>query len=211
MILSDNSILEEMKKGNILIEPLNLERLNPASIDLTLGATCKTFKREWKTVPDLLDLPYWVLSNKLFQKTKKGYYCYQDCLDLKRENQEYNEFEITEKGEVLVPGNGYLFSCNETISIGRNLAARVDGKSSLGRYFVKIHETAGFIDPNFKGKLVLEITCTEPIRIYPNIPICQLEFIPIFGEVKTAYGEKHTDKYHNQTGVQESKYHLNFK
>jgi dCTP deaminase len=210
MILSDSAIMHEMKAGNIVITP-NTYKVNPASIDLTLGASCKTFKRETKSVKNKLDLPYWVLSNKLWFEVGNGRYYYYDCLDLKNPNQEYNKFDITEDGFVLIPNKGYLFACNEHITIGRNLAARVDGKSSLGRYFVKIHETAGFVVPNFSGKIVLEVTCQEPIRIYPNIPICQLIFYRVEGIVNVAYGEGSNDKYQGQDGVQASKYYLNFK
>ena len=75
---------------------------------------------------------------------------------------------------------------------------------------MKIHETAGFVDPKFAGKLVLEVTCQEPIRIYPNIPICQVEFTRVEGIVNVAYGEGSNDKYQGQEGVQTSKYYLNF-
>jgi len=209
MILSDSAILQEMKAGNIRIEP-STYKMNPASVDLTLGASCKTFKRKEVIVKNPLDMPSWVINGQLYYQLSKHEWGYYDCLDLKNPNQEYNEFDITDEGFVLIPNKCYLFACNEHITIGRNLAARVDGKSSLGRYFVKIHETAGFVDPNFKGKIVLEVTCQESIRIYPNIPICQLEFMRVEGEVITAYGEGSKDKYQGQEGVQESKYYLNF-
>ena len=209
MPLADSLIIKEMELGNIKIEGFKKERLNPASVNLTLAKEGKTFKRKLKKVRQKSDLPYWVLSSKLYFEFD-NVYSYYDCLDLKNPNQEYYEFIIPDDGFVLIPNKGYLFACNETISVGRNLVARVDGKSSLGRYFVKIHETAGYVDPCFNGKLVLEVTCQEPIRIYPNIPICQLVFDYVQGDVITAYGEKATDKYQGQTGLQTSKYNLNF-
>jgi dCTP deaminase len=209
MPLADSSILKEMELGNIKIVGFTKERLNPASVDLTLSNKVKTFRRKVKYASSIIELPTWVVYNKLYFKDGLEY-CYIDCLDIKNPNQEYHEYVMPDDGFVLMPNKGYLFACNETISVGRNLVARVDGKSSLGRYFVKIHETAGYVDPCFFGKLVLEVTCQEPIRIYPNIPICQLVFDYVQGKVTTAYGEKLTDKYQGQQGVQTSKYNLNF-
>ena len=96
MTLSDSAILQEMKAGNIRIEP-STYKMNPASVDLTLGASCKTFNRKTKSVKNKLDLPYWVLSNKLYFEYCNRF-CYYDCLDLKNLNQEYNEFDITDDG-----------------------------------------------------------------------------------------------------------------
>jgi hypothetical protein len=41
MVLSDGAILVEIAKGNIIIEGLNVEHLNPVSVDLTLNPNFK--------------------------------------------------------------------------------------------------------------------------------------------------------------------------
>lgn len=121
------------------------------------------------------------------------------------------EFTIPEEGYVLNSGEVYLYACNERIGVKNNIRAKVEGKSSLGRLGLFIHVTAGFIDTGFEGSLVLELVATRQIRLYPNMKICQIEFARVEGEILETYDKKSGSKYHGQTGVQESKYHENFK
>jgi dCTP deaminase len=113
-------------------------------------------------------------------------------------------------GVLLEPGRVYLYRCNERIGCKGNIRAKVEGKSSLGRLGLFVHVTAGFIDPGFEGSLVLELVATQPVRIYPNMKICQVEFAYVQGEIAETYDMKAGSKYHGQTGVQESLYHKNF-
>lgn len=131
-----------------------------------------------------------------------------NILDVKKENQTV-EFEIPEEGFVLVPGVVYLYACNEKIGVKGNLCAKVEGKSSLGRLGLFVHVTAGWIDAFFSGSLVLELVCTQPIRIYPNMKICQIAFYETT-EVETGYDKKEGSKYMNQEGVVASKMYKNF-
>lgn len=133
-----------------------------------------------------------------------------DILDPRKPN-ETEDFVIPEEGYVLQPGEVYLYACNERIGVKGNIRAKVEGKSSLGRLGLFIHVTAGFIDTGFEGSLVLELVATRPIRIYPNMKICQVEFARVEGIILETYDQKSGSKYHGQTGVQESKYHENFR
>lgn len=133
-----------------------------------------------------------------------------DVLDPRQPNP-VEEFLIPEEGYVLQPGDVYLYACNERIGVKNNIRAKVEGKSSLGRLGLFIHVTAGFIDTGFEGSLVLELVATKPIRVYPNMKICQVEFARVEGEILETYDKKQGSKYHGQTGVQESKYHENFR
>lgn len=133
-----------------------------------------------------------------------------DVLDPRQPNPT-EEFVIPEEGVVLQPGEVYLYACNERIGVKGNIRAKVEGKSSLGRLGLFVHVTAGFIDSGFEGSLVLELVATRPIRVYPNMKICQIEFARVEGPIREFYNEKAGSKYMNQTGVQESKYHENFK
>jgi dCTP deaminase len=117
---------------------------------------------------------------------------------------------IPEHGFVLEPGEVYLYACNERIGVKNNIRAKVEGKSSLGRLGLFVHVTAGFIDTGFEGSLVLELVATRPIKIYPDMKICQVEFARVEGEIGETYDQKAGSKYHNQTGVQESLMHKNF-
>lgn len=63
---------------------------------------------------------------------------------------------------------------------------------------VFIHVTAGFGDVGFAGYWTLEIFCVQPIRIYPNVEICQIYYHDIDGE----YDTYQHGKYQNNTGIQ---------
>jgi dCTP deaminase len=132
-----------------------------------------------------------------------------DILDCKAENP-VEEFDIPEEGYVLQPGELYLYSCNERIGVKNNICATVMGKSSLGRLGLDIHVCAGFVDTGFEGSLVLEMRVIKPLKIYPNMKICQIKFEYVEGEIMESYDKKSTSKYHNQSGVVESKMHKNF-
>lgn len=132
-----------------------------------------------------------------------------DTLDCRKPNP-VEEFEIPEEGYVLQPGELYLYSCNETIGVKEDLCATVMGKSSLGRLGLDIHVCAGFIDSGFVGSLVLEMRVVKPLRIYPNMKICQIKFERVAGKILQTYDKKPGSKYHGQSGVQESLMHKNF-
>lgn len=76
----------------------------------------------------------------------------------------------------------------------------LEGRSSVGRLGVFIHVTAGFGDVGFAGYWTLEIFCVQPIRIYPNVEICQIYYHDIDGE----YDKYTHGKYQNNTGIQPS-------
>jgi dCTP deaminase len=184
MILSDQTILKELGT-NIIISPFNIQHLNPCSVDLTLAPEFKVYTKRYES--------WGVLK----------------ALDPRVPNQTVT-FEIPEDGYVIEPGDVYLYACNERIGVKGNIRGKVEGKSSLGRLGLFVHATAGFIDAGFEGSLVLELVPTRPIKLYPNMKICQIEFARVEGEILEPYDKKAGSKYHNQTGVQESKYHENF-
>jgi dCTP deaminase len=132
-----------------------------------------------------------------------------DILDCKSDNLT-EEFDIPEEGYILQPNELYLYSCNETIGVKENICATVMGKSSLGRLGLDIHVCAGFIDTGFEGSLVLEMRVIKPLKIYPNMKICQIKFEYVEGEIMESYDKKATSKYHKQSGVVASKMHKNF-
>ena len=50
-ILTRNSILAEIKKGNIRIEPFLKTQVGPASVDLHLGDEIRVFKKNPRDLP----------------------------------------------------------------------------------------------------------------------------------------------------------------
>jgi dCTP deaminase len=82
----------------------------------------------------------------------------------------------------------------------------LEGRSSIGRIGLYIHVTAGFGDVGFSGYWTLEMHCLQPIRIYPNVEICQIYYHTINGE----YDLYSSGKYANNQGIQESRLYQDF-
>lgn len=99
----------------------------------------------------------------------------------------------------LAPGMFILASTQEYIRLGDRTLAMVEGKSSLGRQSLLVHQTAGFIDPGFYGQITLEMTCSRPIWLAEGMPICQLVFAHTESSVMHTYGEGR-NSYNGQLG-----------
>jgi dCTP deaminase len=107
--------------------------------------------------------------------------------------------KIPEEGYWLQPGILYLGRTDEYTET-RDLVPMLEGRSSVGRLGVFIHVTAGFGDVGFCGYWTLEIAVIQPVKIYPHLEIGQLYYHTIEG----SYVAYHSDKYHNNQGVQSS-------
>lgn len=119
-------------------------------------------------------------------------------LDMKQDNPT-DSFIIPPDGFTLTPGKLYL---GRTVEFTRtnNLVPMIEGRSSIGRLGLFIHITAGFGDVGFSGYWTLEIFCVQPVRIYPNVQICQIFYHTIEGE----YLPYQSNKYQNNRGIQPS-------
>lgn len=102
-------------------------------------------------------------------------------LDCKRPH-ELSTWEIPEEGELLVPGRLYLGETVEVIGSTR-FRPSVTGKSGVGRLGIGVHKTAGLIECGFLGTVTLEISVVEPVRIYADQLIGQIEFAAVMGDV----------------------------
>jgi dCTP deaminase len=117
-------------------------------------------------------------------------------LDAKKHN-EIDHFEIPEEGYVLQPGELYLGVTEEYTETHVHVPF-LEGKSSTGRLGIDIHATAGKGDVGFCGNWTLEISCKIPVRIYKGMPIGQLIYFPVDGEVDVKYNTKKDAKYSGQ-------------
>lgn len=126
-----------------------------------------------------------------------------DELDMKIDN-EYVNVKITNDGYVLRPGILYLARTNEK-TITDHYAPMIEGRSSVGRLGIQIHSTAGFGDVGFDGYWTLEITVTQPVKIYPNVRIGQVYFHEVTGEIELYKG-----KYQSNDELQGSKMYKDF-
>ena len=117
---------------------------------------------------------------------------------------------IPPEGYVLMPGRLYLGVTEEYTETHKHVAF-LEGKSSLGRLGIFIHATAGKGDVGFCNHWTLEIFCVQPVRIYPGMPIGQLIFFEVKGEVLTPYSKKPSAKYVDKSREpQPSRMWLNF-
>ena len=165
MILSDKKILEEIKKGSIVIEPFDEEYLGTNSYDVHLGKWLSVYKN--------------------------------DVLDAKKHN-EIITFQIPEDGYLLLPSKLYL-GVTEEYTETYNYVPFLEGKSSIGRLGIDIHSTAGKGDAGFCNTWTLEISVKQPVRIYAGMPIGQIIYFNIDGEIGTPYNTKRSAKYTSRT------------
>ena len=119
-----------------------------------------------------------------------------DILDAKKHNL-IEHFEIPKDGFVLQPGELYLGSTIEYTESHKHLPI-LDGKSSVGRLGIDIHATAGIGDVGFCGYWTLEISVSKPVRIYESMPIGQIIYHSVEGEVLRPYNAKSDAKYSKQ-------------
>jgi len=119
------------------------------------------------------------------------------------EGQPYRSFEAD--SIVLESGESILATTYEHIEIPADLAADAVGRSSLGRLFVSIHETAGFCDPGYCGEVTLEMTNENPnpVRLHAEDRICQLVFKELTSPALNPYGHDKS-QYQGQRGATES-------
>ncbi len=104
---------------------------------------------------------------------------------------------------VLHPGEFVLASTFEVVSLPDDVAARLEGKSSLGRLGLLTHSTAGFIDPGFSGHVTLELSnvATLPIMLWPGMKIGQLCFFRLSSPAERPYGADGSgSRYQGQRG-----------
>ncbi len=130
---------------------------------------------------------------------------YEDeILDMKKDHA-VRRIVIPEEGLLLEPHRLYLGRTNEFTKT-EGFVPMLEGRSSTGRLGLFIHVTAGFGDVGFAGYWTLEIFCVQPIRIYPNVEVCQIYYHDIHGE----YDRYQSGKYQNNKGIQSSMLYRDF-
>lgn len=167
MILSDTEILAAMHRGDIQIEPFDEKALGGNSYDVHLGPVLCVYQPD----PD------------------HGY----ELLDCAKENP-VTEIRIPEEGLVLHPGILYLGSTLEYTETHKHVPY-LDGKSSVGRLGIAIHATAGRGDVGFCNHWTMEIFVIQPVKVYAGMPIGQLTYHTVEGNVHRVYSRKATTTY----------------
>ncbi|QDU94735.1 dCTP deaminase [Lignipirellula cremea] len=125
--------------------------------------------------------------------------CYEEVvLDMRRPNR-VRRRTIPPEGLVLNSNQLYLARTIERTET-HNLVPMIEGRSSIGRLGLFVHVTAGFGDVGFCGYWTLEMFAVQPVRIYAGVPICQIFYHEILGDVR----EYVSDKYQHNTDIQPS-------
>jgi dCTP deaminase len=186
MLLSDKSIKDAKEKGKIDIDPFFEDCIQPSSVDLHLDKTFLIFNKEQHTVIDVREKPEGLMK----------------------------PIEIKEdEAFVLHPGEFVLGSTLERIKLSNDIAARIEGKSSLGRLGLLIHSTAGYVDPGWDGNLTLELSNVSPlpIKLYFKMKIGQISFAMMTTPVDRPYGSSELKShYQGQKVPVASKFYEDF-
>lgn len=114
-----------------------------------------------------------------------GVFTYEDGLHAldPREAHGGHRQEYPPGAEVfLAPGRLYLMHTAERVW-ARDRVPVLDGKSSLGRLGISVHQTAGYGDPGFDGQYTLEVTCVLRVRLIVGMRVAQMRFHSLVGEV----------------------------
>ena len=144
--------------------------------------------------PDNLDVR---LGSTILIAKKNG------IVDVKNISNFFEEKNI-DGGYIIEPGTFLLGSTLERFSLPNNIAAQIEGRSSLGRIGLMVHVTAGIIHAGFGLKepssLTLEIYSVNPnpIKIYPGMKIAQLSFFRLGKEASLGYDQNPKSKYLSQ-------------
>ena len=186
MLLSDRDIRGEIDAGRIGLDPWEPEMVQPSSVDVRLDRYFRLFdNHKYPFIDPALDQP--------------------DLTHL---------IEVApEEPFILHPGEFALGSTFELVSLPDDVAARLEGKSSLGRLGLLTHSTAGFIDPGFSGHVTLELSnvATLPITLWPGMKIGQLCFFRLSSPAENPYGSgPYGNRYQGQRGPTASRSFQNF-
>ena len=162
LLLSDIQIMRRLVESNekcIFVSPLinPVAQIGPSSLDVHLGAEIQTANTSNDTHIDL--------SNRREVNIEKHFSSRRVGID--------GFF-------VLHPGEFMLASTLEFIRLPRDIAARLEGRSSIGRLGIEVHSTAGFIDPGFDGTLTFELSNVGriPVKLQPGLRHRTTLFLP---------------------------------
>ena len=176
MLLSDRDIKAELESGRVGLDPFDPAMVQPSSVDVRLDRYFRLF--------DNHKYPF---------------------IDPAEDQPDLTHLVEVQPDEafILHPGEFVLGSTYEKVSLPDDVAARLEGKSSLGRLGLLTHSTAGFIDPGFTGHVTLELSnvATLPIKLWPGMKIGQLCFFRLTSPAENPSGSgPYGNRYQGQRG-----------
>ncbi|NUS43330.1 MAG: dCTP deaminase [Mycobacteriaceae bacterium] len=186
MLLSDRDIKSEVASGRVGIDPFDPAMVQPCSVDVRLDRHFRVFENH--------KYPH---------------------IDPAIEQADLTRLVEAEGDDpfILHPGEFVLASTFEVFSLPDDVAARLEGKSSLGRLGLLTHATAGWIDPGFSGHITLELSnvANLPIKLWPGMKIGQMCLFRTSSPVEFPYGsQQYGSRYQGQRGPTPSRSFENF-
>jgi len=186
VLLSDRDIKRAIDDGDLGIDPYDPTLVQPSSVDCRMDRFFRVFNNSKYT-----------------------------HIDPKKHMEDLTSLVEVPDGDsfVLHPGEFVLASTLERFTLSNTIAARLEGKSSLGRLGLLTHSTAGFIDPGFDGCITLELSNVSnlPITLWPGMKVGQLAIFNLTSPAEIPYGSgKLGSKYQGQRGPTPSRAYLNF-
>lgn len=176
VLLSDRDIRARLASGDLGLDPLDVQMVQPSSVDVRLDRAFRLFdNHKYPFIDPAEDQP------ELTRLVEVG----------------------PDEAFILHPGEFVLGATYERITLPDDVAARLEGKSSLGRLGLLTHSTAGFIDPGFSGHVTLELSnvSTLPIKLWPGMKIGQVCYFQLSSPAETPYGKGgNLNRYQGQRG-----------
>lgn len=197
-VLSDVDIRKALESSRIVIDPVEDDQIQPASVDLRLGMNFLVPKSEMEIffprMPTAFEVMIKPWENNSFR---------------------YREFKLLEDDYYVLPPGGFVLAeVLEYVRIGDDLRGTIEGKSSLGRLGLFVHVTAGNIDPGWSGVLTLELlnvsTPSVPFALKRGMKICQISFDELTSPAERVYNSKGLGSKYRGLSVEVSKYHENY-
>ncbi len=206
MALSNKRILEEMKRGDIVISPFKKEHLATSSYDLTLG---EYFYREQ---PSKYNHSLYNIWSKAHMEHVWGADHVERAVSAKEAFQKYNfdwdGISPNDKVIILKPGETILAHTNEFIGGKNHITTMMKARSSMGRNFIEVCKCAGWGDVGYVNRWTMEITNNSKHYIIPLVVgrrIAQLVFFETGPILEPDQDYAATGKYAASTNLAELK------
>jgi len=155
MALSNKKILEEMKKGDIVIIPFIQKNLSTSSYDLTLG---EFYFREQ---PPKYNHNLYNIWNKEHTDHVWGLKALRaEVASEVFKKYNFNWIGIKKSDQVILlrPGETILAHTNEFIGGKNHITTMMKARSSMGRNFIEVCKCAGWGDVGYINRWTMEIT-----------------------------------------------------
>lgn len=164
MLLSDVDLDKALSDGSLVMTPTYKSMIQPASIEVRLGDTFMVYRPSSRGPIRVWERP-----------------------DL---SGDFDMVVARDRDFELHPDDFVLATTMETVKLGPDLAARLEGKSSLARMGLLTHVTAGWIDPGFSGQITMELKnmLGTSLLLRPGMKIGQLCVFKMSSRVEHPYG-----------------------